>query len=87
MTVSSSAPVPPILTPLQVAEAVVDRLCGFASPDAVAVGELLISVDPESIRLARLYETRVRRLAAEAEDPVAKFERLTGRTLGPPPAR
>lgn len=75
---------PPILTPLQVAEAVVGRLYGFTSPETVAVADLLISVDPESVRLARLYQARILRLAAEAEDPVAKFERLTGHTLSPP---
>lgn len=68
---------PPVLTPLRVAEAVVDRVLGFASPETNAVNDLLISVDPESVREAEACERRVRHLVAHAEDPACKFGRLS----------
>ena len=71
-------PPPPILTPDRVTEIVVDRVFGFAPPEAVAVGALLVSVDPESARLAETIEARVRDLLEHTEDPVARFERFTG---------
>lgn len=68
---------PPLLTPERIAELVVDRLMGFASPEAVAVGHLLISVDPGSVRLARRYEARARALIEHSEDPSERYLRLT----------
>ena len=70
---------PPLLTAEQVAERVVDRLLGFASPEAAAVGHLLIGLDPSSIHLARRYEERLRYLMEHTEDPVRRYRRLTGR--------
>ena len=55
---------------------VVDRLMGVASPEAVAVGHLLISVDPGSVRLARRYEARARSLMEHSEDPIVRYLRL-----------
>lgn len=68
---------PPLLTPERIAELVVDRLMGVASPEAVAVGRLLISVDPGSVRLARRYEARARSLMEHSEDPIERYLRLT----------
>ena len=70
---------PPLLTPERIAELVVDRLMGFASPEAVAVGHLLISIDPGSVRLARRYEARVQTLMEHSEDPIERYLRLTDR--------
>ena len=77
---------PPTPPPQRVAEAVVDRLCGYASREALTAEELLIALDPGAAHLARRYSRRLRRLLREAEDPMAQFERLTGRTLCTSPA-
>lgn len=68
----------------QLAEAVVDRLLGFASEDTQLWERVLVAIDPEAARLARAYERRARWLMEHAEDPVARFERLTGRRLDAP---
>lgn len=67
-----------MLTPERVAEIVVDRRYRFASDEAIAVGELLISMDPESVAEAERVETRLILLDIFREDPVDQFERLTG---------
>lgn len=85
-------PVPPDLPlcsdshPLaeRIAEAVVDRLLGIASDDALLWERVLVAIDPEAARLARAYEGCVRWLMANAEDPIDQFERLTGRRLDTP---
>jgi len=68
----------------RIAEVVVDRLLGFASEDALLWERVLVALDPEAARLARAYEHRVRWLMENAEDPVDRFERLTGRRLDAP---
>lgn len=77
----------PTFTPDQIAQVVVDRLFGFARPGALAVRWRLIQADPEAAALARVLEARVRYLAEHTEDPIARFERMTGRTLPPPPVQ
>ena len=74
----------PRFTPDQIAEVVVDRLFRFGPPGPLAVRWKLIQADPEAAALARVFEARVRYLMENTEDPLAKFERLTGRTLPPP---
>lgn len=69
----------PFLSAQWVAEAVADRLCGFVPPGVAALSELLIALDPASTRLAKQYERRLRHLLERGEDPIAQFERLTGR--------
>ncbi len=66
---------PPFLTPEQVSLVVAARLLGGSSPDALAVGELLVSLDPESRRLARRYERRIRWLLRHAEPPRLQVQR------------
>lgn len=68
----------------RIAEAVVDRLLGFASEDTLLWERALVALDPEAARLAHAYERRVRWLMENAEDPVDRFERLTGRRLDAP---
>ena len=68
----------------QIAEVVVDRLLGFASEDTQLWERVLVALDPEAARLARAYERRARWLMEHAEDPVARYERLTGRRLDAP---
>ena len=63
--------------------AVADRLLGFASDNTLTWERDVTAHDPEAARLAGQIERRVRRLMAHIEDPVARFERLTGRRLGP----
>ena len=70
---------PPILSPQRVAETVVDRHCGFTRPDTAALYALLIALHPTSARLARRYEQRIVILLSRMENPIAQFERLTGR--------
>ena len=77
----------PTFTPDQIAQVVVDRLSGFKDPGQTAVRWRLIQADPEAAALARVYDARVRYLAEHTEDPVARFERLSGWTLPPPPVR
>ena len=62
--------------------AVVDRLLGFASSETLAWERGVTAHDPKAARLADQVEHRVRRLMDRAEDPVARFERPTGRRLG-----
>ena len=68
----------------RIAEAVVDRLLWFASEDTLLWERVLVALDPEAARLARAYERRARWLMEHAEDPVDRFERLTGRRLDAP---
>ena len=88
--VASLVPSPPCPDPDshpladRIAEAVVDRLLGFASEDTLLWERVLVALDPEAARLARAYERRVRWLMEHAEDPVDRFERLTGRRLDAP---
>lgn len=72
----------PYLSTERVAEIVVDRRYGFAAPVTIAVGELLISLHPDSVAEARRVDARLATFDEHCEDPVAKFERLTGRSLG-----
>ncbi|MEP0546403.1 MAG: hypothetical protein ABJF88_05685 [Rhodothermales bacterium] len=74
---------PPILSPQRVAEAVVDRHCGFTGSDEAALYTLLIAIHPTSARLARRYERRLAVLLSQMEDPVTQLERLTGRAWTP----
>lgn len=69
----------PLAEPL--AQAVVDRLLGFASADTVLWERVLVAIDPQAARPAHDYEQRTRWLMDHTADPVARFERLTGRTL------
>ena len=62
---------------------IVDRLLGLASSETLAWERDVVASDPEAARLAGQIERRVRRLTAHTEDPVARFERLTGRRLSP----
>ena len=68
----------------RIAQAVVDRLLGFAGPDTLLWERVLVAIDPEAARVARQVERRARWLMDNTENPVAQFERLTGRTLHEP---
>ena len=70
----------------RIAQAVVDRLLGFASEDTLLWERVLVAVDPEGARLARQFEQRTRWLMENTEDPVVRFERLTSRKLREPDA-
>ena len=73
----------PILSRDQVAQHVVDRRYRYASDETIAVGELLVSMHPDSIREAEEIEARLIVFDIFREDPVQQFERLTGRKLSP----
>ena len=62
------------------AEAVVDLALGFPSRQAEAVA-FLSSLPPESGHLILEHTAWITRLAAEIEDPISHFERLTGHAL------
>ena len=66
----------------RIVQTVVDRLLGVASAETLQWERDVTTRNPEAARLAGYYEHRTRWLMDNAEDPVAKFERLTGRTLG-----
>ena len=67
---------PPILTPDQIADAVVDEQFGFCSPESAALHRLLIAVDPQSVRLAALYRERLDALMATWRGPEALYDEL-----------
>jgi hypothetical protein len=67
---------PTFLSPARDTLLAADRVFGGTSPEARAVGELLVSFDPESRLLANRYERRMRWLLRHAESPRQQFERL-----------
>lgn len=72
---------PPILTPEQVAEHVVTKRYRLAPPETIAAGDLLVSLHPDSVAWADYVEGRLILFDIFCEDPIDRFERLTGRRL------
>lgn len=72
---------PPRIPSLTIAEHVVDEALGTGDPVAHAVVGALIACCPEARARRTAYAHRLAELAAMCEDPVAQFERLTGRKL------
>ena len=63
------------------AQAVVDKRYGFTPPSSYAPVLALADIFPEAQAEVEEIERYLDRVDAEREDPVAQFERLTGRTL------
>ena len=68
----------PFITRDRVAEIVVGRRYGYVSPEATAAGELLISMHPDSVAQADEIEARLTLFDIFCEDPIERFERITG---------
>jgi len=65
-----------------VAQAVVDRRYGFTPASSYAPVLALIDLLPDARAEVDEIERTLDTLEADMEDPVAQFERLTGRVLG-----
>lgn len=74
----------PTFTPDQIAEVAADRVLGLGPPGPTAARWRLVLADPDAAPVARAYEARLARLHRGAEDPVARYERLTGSAAPPP---
>ena len=72
----------PVLTPEQVADHVVLKRYRFASPEAIAVGDLLVSLHPDSAAYADRVEAQLILLDIFCEGPLDRFERLTRQRPG-----
>lgn len=71
------------VTARDVARAAVDRRMGYAVPDAEAI-DRAIAADPALAAEAARVSARLGEVETAAEDPIARFERLSGLTVPTP---